>query len=172
MIFLYLPNISCEHPISGPIRPNALQALQNLPLRHCCNTTWPGNVRELRNVIDRAILLETTDKIGLSSLIFNPEQHIDGSTGPTIQQWQIFRSKKQKRNSSDVPCSRPDGKKPAPPPCLASPAQRFTPKSASTISKCLPQTKHLQPKRLPNMYFFQTCSFNIWHSSRPNIFLR
>ena len=31
-------------------------------------TYWPGNVRELRNVIDRAILLETTDKIGLSSI--------------------------------------------------------------------------------------------------------
>jgi two-component system response regulator HydG len=45
---------------------------------------WPGNVRELRNVIDRAILLETTDKIGLSSLIFNPEQHLETSTGQTI----------------------------------------------------------------------------------------
>jgi DNA-binding NtrC family response regulator len=43
---------------------------------------WPGNVRELRNVIDRAILLETADKIGCSSLIFNPEQHIEASTGP------------------------------------------------------------------------------------------
>ncbi|OHB56511.1 MAG: hypothetical protein A2Y07_09320 [Planctomycetes bacterium GWF2_50_10] len=34
---------------------------------------WPGNVRELKNVIERAILLENTDKIGLSSLVFNPE---------------------------------------------------------------------------------------------------
>ena len=60
---------------------------------------WPGNVRELRNVIDRAILLETTDKIGLSSLIFNPEQHIDGSASRQLQLLQIFRSKKQKKNS-------------------------------------------------------------------------
>jgi two-component system, NtrC family, response regulator HydG len=29
-------------------------------------------VRELRNVIERAILLETTDKIGLSSIIIDP----------------------------------------------------------------------------------------------------
>ena len=35
---------------------------------------WPGNIRELRNVIDRAILLETTDKIGLSGIIFEPSE--------------------------------------------------------------------------------------------------
>ena len=29
---------------------------------------WPGNVRELQNVIERAILLETTDKIGLNNI--------------------------------------------------------------------------------------------------------
>jgi len=34
---------------------------------------WPGNVRELRNIIDRAILLETTDKIGLSSILIEPD---------------------------------------------------------------------------------------------------
>lgn len=35
---------------------------------------WPGNVREVHNVIDRAILLETTDKIGLSSIVFDPAE--------------------------------------------------------------------------------------------------
>ena len=34
---------------------------------------WPGNVRELQNVIERAILLETTDKIGLSSILIEQE---------------------------------------------------------------------------------------------------
>jgi DNA-binding NtrC family response regulator len=34
---------------------------------------WPGNVRELRNVIDRAILLETTDKVGLSSIFIDTQ---------------------------------------------------------------------------------------------------
>jgi DNA-binding NtrC family response regulator len=43
----------------------AVEALQRYP--------WPGNVRELKNVVERAILLETTDKIGTSSLIFTPE---------------------------------------------------------------------------------------------------
>jgi len=33
---------------------------------------WPGNVRELRNVIERAMLLETTDKIGLSGIVLDP----------------------------------------------------------------------------------------------------
>jgi DNA-binding NtrC family response regulator len=35
---------------------------------------WPGNVRELKNVIERAILLETTDKIGLSSTIIDEHE--------------------------------------------------------------------------------------------------
>lgn len=38
---------------------------------------WPGNVRELRNVIERAVLLETTDKIGLNSIIINPHEPKD-----------------------------------------------------------------------------------------------
>jgi len=33
---------------------------------------WPGNVRELRNVIERAVLFETTGKIGLSSIMIEP----------------------------------------------------------------------------------------------------
>lgn len=59
---------------------------------------WPGNVRELRNVIDRAILLETTDKIGCSSLIFNPEQHIDGSASlaaPTAADFSLEKAEKE-----------------------------------------------------------------------------
>ena len=56
----------CTHKKSKitSITPLALEALG----RH----DWPGNVRELRNVIERAILLETTDRIGLSSIIIDP----------------------------------------------------------------------------------------------------
>jgi len=39
--------------------------------------SWPGNVRELKNVIDRAVLLENSDKVGLSNLMLNPESVID-----------------------------------------------------------------------------------------------
>ena len=35
-------------------------------LRH----PWPGNVRELRNVIERAILLESGEQIGTDNLFF------------------------------------------------------------------------------------------------------
>ena len=35
---------------------------------------WPGNIRELRNVIDRAILLEKTDKIGLNGIVLDADQ--------------------------------------------------------------------------------------------------
>lgn len=43
---------------------------------------WPGNIRELHNVIDRGVLLETTDKIGLSSIILDPP---DGSESAETQ---------------------------------------------------------------------------------------
>lgn len=36
--------------------------------------TWPGNVRELRNVVERALILETTDMVQASSL---PDFHIE-----------------------------------------------------------------------------------------------
>lgn len=52
----------------GKIKGMTKLAAENL-LRHC----WPGNVRELRNVIERAILLENSDRIGTSTLIIHPE---------------------------------------------------------------------------------------------------
>jgi transcriptional regulator with PAS, ATPase and Fis domain len=36
---------------------------------------WPGNVRELRNVIERAVILETTPEIQAPSL---PDFHLEG----------------------------------------------------------------------------------------------
>jgi DNA-binding NtrC family response regulator len=51
---------------------NKITAITQLALEALCRHDWPGNVRELRNVIERAILLETTDKIGLSSIIIDP----------------------------------------------------------------------------------------------------
>jgi len=56
----------CSH------KQNKITAITQLALEALCRHDWPGNVRELRNVIERAILLETTDKIGLSSVIIDP----------------------------------------------------------------------------------------------------
>jgi DNA-binding NtrC family response regulator len=44
---------------------------------------WPGNVRELSNVIERAILLETTDKIGLNAIYIEPTEWSGISNNPT-----------------------------------------------------------------------------------------
>ena len=44
---------------------------------------WPGNVRELRNVIERAILLETTEKIGLNGIIIEPAEWSEVSKNQT-----------------------------------------------------------------------------------------
>lgn len=39
--------------------------------QHLAQHQWPGNVRELRNVIERAIILEKSDQITVSSLVFD-----------------------------------------------------------------------------------------------------
>lgn len=56
-----------------PEKKGRIKGLTRLAAEHIKKHHWPGNVRELKNVIDRAILLEASDKIGLSNLIINPE---------------------------------------------------------------------------------------------------
>jgi len=48
-----------EHKIQG-IQPDALKCMENYE--------WPGNIRELENTIERAVVLETENLIGISSL--------------------------------------------------------------------------------------------------------
>jgi transcriptional regulator with PAS, ATPase and Fis domain len=48
-------------------------ALTQLAIEALARHDWPGNIRELRNVIERAVLLETTDKVGLSSIVIDSE---------------------------------------------------------------------------------------------------
>jgi two-component system, NtrC family, response regulator HydG len=57
-------------------------ALTQLALEALVRHDWPGNVRELRNVIDRALLLETTDKVGLSSIIIESDGQVADSGLP------------------------------------------------------------------------------------------
>jgi DNA-binding NtrC family response regulator len=58
-----------------PEKTNKITSITKLALEALTKHDWPGNVRELRNVIERAILLETTDKIGLSSIIFDSAEY-------------------------------------------------------------------------------------------------
>ncbi len=46
-----------------------ITGLTQLALEALTRHDWPGNIRELRNVMERAMLLETTDKVGLSSIL-------------------------------------------------------------------------------------------------------
>jgi DNA-binding NtrC family response regulator len=55
--------------MNKPIKRVSIAAQQKLLSHH-----WPGNVRELRNVIERAVILETTDEIHPASL---PEFHME-----------------------------------------------------------------------------------------------
>ncbi len=57
-----------------PEKKGKIRSLTKLAAQTLQKHSWPGNVRELKNVIDRAIVLETTDKIGLSSIIIDPEE--------------------------------------------------------------------------------------------------
>ena len=66
-----------------PQKEGKITSLTKLTVEALNKYDWPGNVRELRNVIERAILLETTDKIGLSSIIFDPAECGELSDGST-----------------------------------------------------------------------------------------
>jgi transcriptional regulator with GAF, ATPase, and Fis domain len=63
-----LANYFLKTSTVSPAKIGKITAFTELALQRIEQHCWPGNVRELRNVIDRAILLETTDKIGLSSI--------------------------------------------------------------------------------------------------------
>jgi DNA-binding NtrC family response regulator len=88
--FLRISNI-CGHRQTkvSAITPLALEALQ----RH----DWPGNVRELRNVIERAIVLEASDKIGLRSIMIETAQAGAAPGAPTASRIRDFSLEKAER---------------------------------------------------------------------------
>ncbi len=57
-----------------PEKANKITSITKLAMNTLQEHDWPGNVRELCNVIERAILLETTGKIGLSSIVITPAE--------------------------------------------------------------------------------------------------
>jgi DNA-binding NtrC family response regulator len=62
-----------------PEKTGRITSLTKLVIEALQKHDWPGNVRELCNVIDRAILLETTDKIGLSSIVIDQPEYSEQS---------------------------------------------------------------------------------------------
>jgi DNA-binding NtrC family response regulator len=65
-----------------PEKRNKITSLTKLAIEALEKHNWPGNVRELRNVIERAILLERTDKIGLNSIVIDPTEYGQVSDNP------------------------------------------------------------------------------------------
>jgi DNA-binding NtrC family response regulator len=54
-----------------PRKSKAIKGMTNLAVEALTRHSWPGNVRELKNVIDRAVLLETSDRIGLNNIVIH-----------------------------------------------------------------------------------------------------
>ena len=65
-----------------PEKRNKITSLTKLAIEALEKHNWPGNVRELRNVIERAILLETTNKIGLNSIVIDTTEYGQVSDNP------------------------------------------------------------------------------------------
>lgn len=68
----------------------ALEALQQFD--------WSGNVRQLKNIIDRAVLLESTDKIGLSSIVLDSwkfNQLNENSDSQKIKDFSLDKAERQ-----------------------------------------------------------------------------
>ena len=81
-----------------PEKSAKIKALTPLAIEALEKHHWPGNVRELKNVIDRAILLEKTDKIGLSSIIIDTiESHQQSlnTTDNSIKDFSLAAAEKE-----------------------------------------------------------------------------
>ncbi|MBN2588244.1 MAG: sigma-54-dependent Fis family transcriptional regulator [Sedimentisphaerales bacterium] len=81
----------------SPEKRNKVKALTQLAIEALEKYNWPGNVRELRNVIERAVMLETTDKIGLDGIIFDPMECINISDTKKTKQIEDFSLEKAEK---------------------------------------------------------------------------
>jgi len=80
-----------------PDKQNKITSLTKMATEALEKYDWPGNVRELRNVIDRALLLETTDKIGLKSIVIDPMEYEQDPNSPITSHIKDFSLAKAER---------------------------------------------------------------------------
>jgi two-component system, NtrC family, response regulator AtoC len=81
-----------------PQKSGKIKSLTKLAVETLEKHDWPGNVRELSNVIERAILLETTDKIGLSSIVINTDhcdQHLEIPKKDNINDFSLEKAERE-----------------------------------------------------------------------------
>jgi transcriptional regulator with PAS, ATPase and Fis domain len=78
-----------------PEKTNKITSITKLALEALQEHDWPGNVRELHNVIERAMLLETTDKIGLSSIVIDSgesDPYSDNTRADKIKEFSLLKA--------------------------------------------------------------------------------
>jgi DNA-binding NtrC family response regulator len=78
-----------------PEKAGKIISITKLALEALQSHDWPGNVRELRNVIERAVLLENTGKIGLSSIVIDsgkPNQFSDNTRADKIKDFSLAKA--------------------------------------------------------------------------------
>jgi two-component system response regulator HydG len=80
-----------------PDKRGKVTSLTKLAIEALEKHDWPGNVRELRNVIERAVLLETTNKIGLSGIVIDPAECGQASDNPAASLIKGFSLAKAER---------------------------------------------------------------------------
>jgi len=68
-----------------PEKKNLITGITDMALEALEQYDWPGNVRQLKNVIERAILLETADKIGLNSIVIDDFRIGQASQQPLLK---------------------------------------------------------------------------------------
>jgi DNA-binding NtrC family response regulator len=91
-----------------PAKASKITSLTAMALEAIEKHTWPGNVRELRNVIERAILLETTDKIGLSNILIEPDEALSSSVVRDASYDEIRNTQTATRYTQDPEASAGD----------------------------------------------------------------
>jgi len=81
-----------------PEKAKTITSITKLAIDALQEHDWPGNVRELRNVIERAVLLETTEKIGLSSIVIDsekPNQFFDNIRADKIKDFSLVKAERE-----------------------------------------------------------------------------
>jgi DNA-binding NtrC family response regulator len=81
-----------------PQKAGKITSITRIAIESLQQHDWAGNVRQLKNVIDRAILLENTDKIGLDSIVLDTSRFEDCSDSPqaeTIRDFSLDKAEKQ-----------------------------------------------------------------------------
>jgi len=81
-----------------PDKKDKITSLTKLAAEALERHDWQGNVRELRNVIDRAVLLETTDKIGLNGIVLDTAEICEAQkslTTDTITDFSLAKAERE-----------------------------------------------------------------------------